>query len=235
MHLKWSVIPPFTYSDSFGITTLLLASWDRGFRPEPTFILNATGTGTARDADQRLGDRFIRFKVCSPHIRDRHLWKRLKLKTETENACFFWFIPSSPCISLSLRRSGGQEYFQLLGPKLPDYLAQFGSLLRGARTCMDMPSVGCLVACCWLFAFFLWFVCRCDSSLFNWCDSRSLGFLGVWNVEFWKGNSFGEQYVNAPLRFQEALDIVFENLPEADLQYLAGVLARIMWQAASQS
>lgn len=46
-------------------------------------------------------------------------------------------------------------------------------------------------------------------------------------MEFWKGNSFGEQYVNAPLRFQEALDIVFENLPEADLQYLAGVLARI--------
>ena len=47
-------------------------------------------------------------------------------------------------------------------------------------------------------------------------------------MEFWKGNSFGERYVNAPLRFQEALDIVFENLPEADLQYLAGVLARIM-------
>ena len=155
MHWKWSVIPPFTCSDSFGITTLLLASWDRGFRPEPTFILNATGTGTARDADQRLGDRFIRFKVWSPHIRDRHLWKRLKLKTETENACFFvgsfLHLHASP----SQRRSGGQEYFQLLGPKLPDYLAQFGSLLRGARTCMDMHSVGCLVACCWLFAFFV--------------------------------------------------------------------------------
>ena len=151
MHWKWSVIPPFTYSDSFGITTLLLASWDRGFRPEPTFILNATGTGTARDADQGLTDSSdSRFGALTSvtHIfeNDSENWKRLFFFVQS-----FLHLHASP----SQRRSGGQEYFQLLGPKLPDYLAQFGSLLRGARTCMDMPSVGCLVACCWLFAVFV--------------------------------------------------------------------------------
>ncbi len=60
----------------------------------------------------------------------------------------------------------------------------FGTVWKPIKGSKDLYglaiSVGCLVACCLLFAFFVdcfsWFVCGCDSSLLNWCDSHSLGF-----------------------------------------------------------
>ena len=74
-------------------------------------------------------------------------------------------------------------------------------------------SIACIF--CWLFfvlCLWVWFF------IVKLVWFTQLGFLGVSHVGFWKGESFWEQQVNAPLRFQEALDIVFENLPEADLQ-----------------
>lgn len=138
-HWKWSVIPPFTFRiletrlaqrHCCCILRSRVSSW--------TDVYSQRHWNWNRQRRRSWGTE-SRFGTLTS------VSTSLKMIPKTENDRFvfgpFLHLRASP-----QRRSGGQEYFQLLGPKLPDYLAQFGSL-RGARTHG--------LAKCWMFSWVL--------------------------------------------------------------------------------